>query len=227
MMRIREHKPLMWFGATALMLAVAVGMVSRFGPSAPASYYVAHLSPDSPAVDVYVGGKLSAAGLNYGQATTLQSNERNGEMLVEVRLAGTSPGSQALLSASVNLHPGTPYVIAVANRLARLQIGPYAIPVGDVPAGLARVQVLHAMPQSPRMGIRAGSNVIAPALGYLEETLPYLDVAPGSTRMLAFTDENPTTFLLDGTRDLPANAVTTVVIAGPPVQVIVFTTRVQ
>ncbi len=221
--RLRPLNPLLLFGCTVVAAAAVVGTVVAVS-TAPARFYVAHLSPDAPAVDVYVGGTLADSNLTYGQAGPLRSNGRYGEMLVEVRLAGTAPASAPVLSGYVNLHPGTTYVVAVANQLARLQIGAYAVPTDGVPAGMTRVQVLHAFAGAPRISARAGADVVVKGLGYLEEP-PCLDVAAGEYRMLAFTDLTPTTLLLDQTRTLNAGTVETVILTGTPVQALFLTTQ--
>lgn len=222
MKRIRKFSPLLVFGSLAVTaLAIVAGALPLVGAEAPAGFYVAHLSPDAPALDIYVDGAPIAAALPYGESTAFTSLNRYGIAHVEVRLTGTSPDSQPLIAADVSLNPGTPYVIAVANSLMSLQIGAYPIPLGGIPEGLSRVQVIHAAPAAPRIGVRANEGVVSPALGYLEDP-PYLDVAPGTTRVLGFTAENPTTLLLDETVELQPGAVHTVILA--PGRAVLITT---
>jgi hypothetical protein len=215
--------PLMVFGSTAVVVILAAAALN-LGTEA-ASFRIAQLSPDAPLLDVTVDGVAYEAGMSYGQFGEWHSNGKSGSMMVEARLAGTSPESTPLLRAEVILHPGTPTIIAMANRLEHLQIGAYPIPMGDLSAGFARVQVLNAMPNQPRIGVRAGSDVIASELGYLEDPV-YADVPPGEARMLGFTMDIPATLLLDENTTLQAGSVTTVILAGPPVQVILLTTTI-
>lgn len=222
MRRIREFNPVLVFGSLAVTaLAIVAGALPQVGAEAPASFYIIHLSPDAPPLDVYVDGAPVAPALTYGESTTLTSLNRFGMARVEARLAGTSPDSQPVITADVNLNPGTPYVIAVANALMNLQIGAYSIPLGGIPEGLSRVQVIHAAPGAPRIGVRANQDVISPALGYLEDP-PYLDVTSGTTRVLGFTAETPTTLLLDETVELQPGAVHTVILA--PGRAVLITT---
>ncbi len=221
MQRIRAFNPILIFGSAAAVVIIAAAAIN-LGTEA-ASFRVANLSPDAPPLDVYVENVVYETGMSYGQIGEWHTNSRSGVMIVTVRLAGTSPESAPLLRAEVNLHPGTPYVIAVANRLDHLQIGAYPIALGNLSPGFARVQVLDAMPDQPRIGVRAGSDVIANGLGYLEDPV-FADVPPGEARILGFTMDVPATLLLDETYLLQAGSVTTVMIVGPPVQTILLTT---
>ncbi len=221
---LRTFNPLMLFGAAAAVAVILAATAIADTVGAPATFRLAHLSPDAPALDIYVDGVLHDSGLQFGQVGPTRSNGRNGPMVVAARLAGTSPESLPLISAEVNLHPGTAYVVAVANVLTHLQVGAYAIATGDLSPGFARVQVLHAAPNAPRVGVRADREVIASGLGYLEDPV-YLDVPPGEARVIGFTAETPTTLLFDHTRTLEAGTVEMVIVIGPPYDGIFLTAR--
>jgi hypothetical protein len=212
------------FGAAAIVVIAAAATLTGLGPESPPAFRVAHVSPDAPPLDVYIDGALVEAGLIYGRVGPLRSAGRAGALNVALRLAGTSPDAAPLLTANVSLSPGTAYVIAIANNLEHLQIGSYALPTANLLPDRTRIHVIHATPNAPRIGVRAGPEVVANGLGYLEDP-PYLDVPSGSTRMLGFTSEIPAVLLFDVNRPLEPGTVETILLTGFPLRAIFFTTR--
>lgn len=220
----RLFHPLMWFGSATAIAIVVAASIAGTGSDAPSAFHIAHLSPDAPPVDVYVDDVVAEAGLAYGQIGALHPVPHSGPIMVVVRLAGTGPDTQPLLTAEVHLAPGANHVIAIANILEHLQIGAYVIPTGGVPADRTRIQVLHAIPNAPRIGVRAGPEVVANELGYLEDPV-FLDVPTGQTRLIGFTTDIPALLLFDQDRALQPGTVETVILTGFPAQVLILTSR--
>jgi hypothetical protein len=218
----RTLKPVTVFGGFVALAAAAVLVVGSVSPSS-AFFHMAHLSPDAPAVDLYVNGVLQDAHMEYGQVGPLRSIGRSGEMTVSVVLAGTTPASGTILTANVNLAPGATYVIAVANRLVHLQIGAYRFNNIDYPANKGRVQVLHAMPNAPRLTVRDSTGVtLAYLLGYLEEPT-YADLLPGQYILTGTLYDNPHGF--SETYTVESGTIYTLIVAGPPIITIMVESR--
>jgi hypothetical protein len=221
---LRRFNPLLVFGSAAAVTVTVVAVVAGTA-AAPARFHVAHLSPDTPAVDVYVNNTLVESGLTFGQVGPVQTNGKSGSMTVAVRLTGTSSTAVPVLTADVNLNPGTTYILAIANKLARLQIGHYPIPTAGLVGAHGRLQVLHALPEGPRLDVETGQAVLlVDGLGYLEDP-PYVDLPDGQYRLLGTTETDPAVLAFDETYTLEANTVYTLIVTGQPVQTIFVATQ--
>ena len=98
-------------GSTARVDGVAV---------APARLRVAHLSPDAPAVDVWVDGAPAAMGLSFEENTGYVSVPA-GPRRVEVFVAGTTTG--AVFETTVSVRSGRDYTAAAWGNLANIDLG--------------------------------------------------------------------------------------------------------
>lgn len=134
---------------------------------APVHIRVAHFSPDTPAVDVYVNGELSAvAGLEFPTVTDwieLPAGTYN----LAVAPAGTSIDSAAIGPADFDLPAGAWITVAAVGSLEAGTLKP-AILVEDFSdtAGMARVSVFHGIEDAPAVDVLAGGSVVVPALAF-------------------------------------------------------------
>lgn len=203
----------------------AVVLVASLSASAPAQYFIAHLSPGSPDLDVYVDGVLQEASIGYGQVGALRSAGHSGAVTVAVALAGTNPDSGTILIAEVILRPGTTYLITVSNLLEYLQIGHYPIDATGLASNAARIQVLHSVSGGPRMSIETGGGLLlSEELGYLEDPVS-VDVSPGAYRLSGSIKDYPGQPIFDVSQTLEAGTVYTLIISGPPLQTVVLPVR--
>lgn len=218
----RLFRPISFVGGFAAFAAVIVA--ASLSTATPAQYIIAHVSPNSPDMDVYVDGVLQEASIAYGEVGTLRSAGHSGNVTVSVTLAGTKPDSGTILIADVNLRPGATYLITVSNFLEYLQIGHYPIDPANLSSTAARVQVLHALPGGPRMSIKAGGDLlVANELGYLEDPT-FVDVSPGEYHLSGLVNGSPNP-AFDRTQFLEAGTVYTVIVTGPPLDTIVLPVR--
>ncbi|WP_324274036.1 DUF4397 domain-containing protein [Blastococcus brunescens] len=117
---------------------------------------VAHLSPDTPTVDVAVAplpagstGPLTDPGpdletdLAYGTVGEL-AELPPGSYAVSVRRAGAPPDTAPVLSARVDLPPGGIRTVTISGRFADLALHTLSDDLSAPPAGAARVRVLAA-----------------------------------------------------------------------------------
>jgi hypothetical protein len=216
----RILRPIALFCGSVAAVATTVVVLGTTTPSAPAYFHMAHLSPNTPAVDLYVDGVLQDTGMTFGQVGPMRTMGRSGPMSVGVVLAGTSPASGLVLSARVNLAPGTTYVVAVANWLNRLQVGTYRFNNADNPAFKGRVQVLNTIPEGPRLKVEASTGaILADWLGYLEEP-SYFDLFPGKYILTGSLADNPARAIFQETYDLQSGEVYMLIVAGPPIRAI-------
>src|SRR5687768_16473172 len=89
----------------ALFVASVPLATSASAQEAPAQLRVAHLSPDTPGVDVYVDGAQAVGNMGY-ETVTDYLPVPPGEHLLELRPSGAAPTSAAVWSGSATLESG-------------------------------------------------------------------------------------------------------------------------
>jgi hypothetical protein len=161
---------------------------------------VAHLSPDAPAVDVYVNGTKTLSNVPF-KAVSDYLSVPAGNYRFEVRPAGADASSKAVIDASATLEAGKDYTVAATNLLAN--ITPLVL-VDDntAPAsGKAKVKVVHASPDAPAVdvAVKGGPVLISGlAFGKASETLTVdaatydLEVRAAGTNTVALALNNTT-----------------------------------
>src|SRR3954463_15387339 len=83
---------------------------------------MAHLSPDSPAVDVTVeGSSVTFEGVGYGDVTDYRPLP-TGSYTVDVRGAGSDPARPPVLTTTVDVQPGTARTVAAVGMFAGLSL---------------------------------------------------------------------------------------------------------
>lgn len=94
--------------------------------SAPMGYLrLAHLSPDTPSVDVYVSGVADPSlsfvlpGVGYGAVSPYKAVPA-GSYVVSMRGAGAPADSPPVLSLTVRVDPGSAYTVAGVGKFADL-----------------------------------------------------------------------------------------------------------
>ena len=194
---MRFRKPARRLGvllAATAMLLFAGAAAADASTSAPATasgtgwIRMAHLSPDTPAMDVYLysfsgsGTRIVLRHVAYGTVSSYQSVAA-GDYSVAMRPAGAPSGSQPVLSASVAVAAGHAYTAAALGPRSdmRLQV------IGDVlsaPAGMALVRVIQASLKQPAVTVRWNGRLVASKLP-LASVTPYRSVLPGTERVTA------------------------------------------
>jgi hypothetical protein len=126
--------------------------------AAAASLRVAHLSPNAPALSVYIDGQRIFQAVDYA-TTSAYRPIAPGKHRLQVSLASDSP-EQAIVDTSIDLIRGRPYTVAALNTLEELQAHLLSDSVKSPPGGQARVRVVHSAPNAGPLDIwAAGSNV--------------------------------------------------------------------
>jgi hypothetical protein len=187
-MRRPAHCPAL-IRVVAVALATGALMLAALGASAsPAHGWVrlAHLSPNTPPVDVYLysfGNPKAMVVLRHVAYGDVSPYERvpPGEYTVAMRGAGASASSQPVLSATVDVMPGGAYTVAGMGPSSGLRL----VVLHDrltAPRGKALVRIIQASLHQPRVNVRAGSRVLARALRFGSFT-GYHAVRPGPVRV--------------------------------------------
>ena len=144
---------------------------------------LAHLSPNTPAVDVYLYsfGKAHAMivlkHVSYGTVSPYEP-VRSGEYTVAMRSAGASPRSKPVLSTSVVIAAGHAYTVAGMGPLSGLRLEVLRDRL-TTPRGQALVRVIQASLQQHQVTVTAGKHVLAAKEAFAKVS-SYQVVRPGT-----------------------------------------------
>jgi hypothetical protein len=151
---------------------------------------VAHLSPNAPAVDILINGKVAIHGLAFKQVTNYIALPA-GSYQVEVVPSGMM--SPVVAKATLNVEAGSYLTVAAIGFLPDIHLKVYTDNIRPFPvAGQAFLRVIHASPDAPAVDVRiAGGPTLIQDLSYPEAT-DYLAVNAGTYHLqvtLAGTDQ--------------------------------------
>jgi hypothetical protein len=176
--------------ALALGLAGALGLGATAASASTGTGYLrlAHLSPNTPAVDVYLysfGNPDAMVVLHhvaYGDVSGYQS-VASGEYTVAMRLAGAAASTKPVLSTTIDVSSGDAYTVAGMGPLSgiRLQV------IDDrltTPRTKALVRVIQASMHQTSVTVTAGTKVLGRGLSFTTVT-PYKVVNPGTVAVSA------------------------------------------
>ena len=152
-------------GITLGQLAVAVPFASA--STGVGWIRLAHLSPNTPAVDVYLysfrdpTAKIVLDHVSYGTVSGFEQLPA-GDYTVAMRGAGAAPGSKPVLSTAVDVLAGHAYTVAGMGPASglRLQIIPDRL---TTPRGKALVRVIQASLDQNVVTVSAGRTKLAQA----------------------------------------------------------------
>jgi hypothetical protein len=182
--RNTTKKLLMLVAASALLLGIPAA--AAFASSATAGtgwIRLAHLSPNTPAVDVYLysfddsNAMIVLHHVAYGTVSPYES-VKAGDYSVAMRAAGASATSQPVLSTSVTITAGHAYTVAGMGPESglRLQVMDDAL---TTPAGQALVRVIQASLKQQEVKVSLGSDVLSGSLKFASVSA-YQPVTPGT-----------------------------------------------
>jgi hypothetical protein len=204
-------------GAALLLAAGLLALVAGPAAAAPtedAYVRLAHLSPDTPQVDVYVDAvaapeeSLVVPGVGYGAVSPYRLLPA-GSYVVSMRPAGAPASSPPVISLTVDARPGGAYTIAGVGRSAELGLSVLEDRLAVPAPERASVRVINASLTEPVVDCgREGAEPWARDVRFGTAT-GYAEV-PLGTWNLAVTAEGRSAGTLPV--DLAANAVYTVVL---------------
>ena len=176
---------LMLLAVSAVLLGIPAA-ATAFAASATTGIgwiRLAHLSPNTPAVDVYLysagnsNAQIVLHHVAYGTVSPYESVTA-GDYSVAMRATGASPTSPPVLSTSVTIQAGHAYTVAGMGPESglRLQVLEDAL---TTPAGQALVRVIQASLKQQTVTVTFGSTVLASNLAFASVS-PYQAVLPGT-----------------------------------------------
>ncbi|RZU32842.1 uncharacterized protein DUF4397 [Blastococcus saxobsidens] len=156
---------------------------------------LAHLSPDTPSVDVYVDSVadpgdgtalLTVPGVGYGTISGYQVVP-TGVYTVSMRQAGADPSAPPVLSTTLEVGTGDARTVAGVGSFADLGLEVLEDDLTLAPSGQARVRVVSAAATAPTLDAAAGGTDLATGLAF-GEAGDYATV-PGDAGSLTVTVE--------------------------------------
>src|SRR5579863_5157989 len=158
------------------LMAVAAAPAASAAPAQAGDGWIrlAHLSPNTPAVDVYLysfGNSHAMIVLHHVTYGTVSPYERvgAGEYTVAMRLNGASPSSQPVLSTSVQIAGGGAYTVAGMGpaKGLRLQVLQDRL---TTPPGRSLVRVIQASLKYQKVTVMANHRTLANNLDFAHVT---------------------------------------------------------
>jgi uncharacterized protein DUF4397 len=170
-------------GVLLAVLAAVLSVVVVQPASAATGTYLrlAHLSPDTPTVDVLVtsftGRTTSLKGVSYGDVSSYQRIEP-GTYTVQMRMAGAPDSSPPVVSATLDAEDGSAYTAAGLGPRAQLAVSVLSDDLTPPAAGQARVRVVQGAEQAADVAVRWNGAPVADGVRFGTAT-SYYDVPAG------------------------------------------------
>jgi hypothetical protein len=171
--------------ATAAVVAVATVLLSTPAQAAGNGYVrLAHLSPDTPAVDVYLKSDSGAVkdqkfnGVAYG-AMSEYLRLPTGTYSVAMRKAGAAASTPPVLTTQVTVGNGAAYTVAGVGRYADLGLRVLKDDLRLPDAGESKIRIIQASVKAPVLDVGgANGKPIADGVQFATTT-DYREVNPG------------------------------------------------
>jgi hypothetical protein len=172
-------------GAAAAVAALTVVTLASPARAAGDGYVrLAHLSPDTPAVDVYLRSTADAVkpqtfkAVAYG-AMSAYLRLPTGRYQVAMRKAGAPASTEPVITTEVGVQDGAAYTVAGVGRFADLGLRVIEDDLKLPDAGKSKVRIIQASVKAPVLNV-AGKNGVTIADGVeFASTTDYREVNPG------------------------------------------------
>jgi hypothetical protein len=175
-------------GLVALVTAAAPAVSASASTSTSTATGVgwvrcAHLSPNTPAVDVYMYAFGTTANptilhhVSYGNVSDYMS-VKAGQYTVAMRAAGASPSSAPVLSTSFSVTAGKSYTVAGMGPASGLRLQVFDDQL-TAPAGKSLVRVIQASLKEHQVTVSYDSDTLASNLAFASST-SYQPISAGS-----------------------------------------------
>ncbi|SEO91058.1 class F sortase [Trujillonella endophytica] len=179
---------------------------------------LAHLSPDTPPVDVYVdpvsppGAGRAFPGVGYGTVSDYQQVPP-GTYAISLRRAGADAVDPPVLSTTVEIAAGQARTVAGVGPFADLGLAVLEDDLTPPTSGTARVRVVAAAASAPRVDVAlAGGRALAGGLAFADVGA-YVEVPGGVTALVVTPAGGPPVSLPVG---IAAGAVSSVLVLDAP-----------
>ncbi|MTH52062.1 DUF4397 domain-containing protein [Bacillus mangrovi] len=136
---------------------------------------VLHASPDAPAVDIYLNGRLVLSNVSFKQISDYLQIP-GGQYRVDIYPAGNQ--SSPVLSENFLLMPGIAYTVAAAGTVSNLKL----LPIVDRPfvsGGETKAKFVHLSPDAPAVDVAVkGGDILFSNIPFMKSA-KYITVPAG------------------------------------------------
>jgi Domain of unknown function (DUF4397) len=161
-------------GTLAVLALVAPPASASAQSSSDGFVRLAHLSPNTPAVDVYLysfgnsAAQLVLHHVTYGTVSPFEQVAA-GEYTVAMRAAGAAASTKPVLSTTLNVAAGDAYTVAGMGPASGLRLSVFDDPL-TTPSGDALVQVIEASLTVSSVSVTAGDTSLTKSLAFGKAT---------------------------------------------------------
>jgi len=163
---------LMLLAASALLLGIPAAATAFASSATPGVGWIrlAHLSPNTPAVDVYLysfgnsNAEIVLHHVAYGTVSPYETVQA-GDYSVAMRAAGASASSQPVLSTSVTIQAGHAYTVAGMGPESGLRLQVLSDDL-TTPSGMSLVRVIQASLKQQTVKVTCGGKTIVPKASF-------------------------------------------------------------
>ncbi len=180
----RELKRLVLLLTAAIALAALAAVTPASNAqnaeetSGSAMVRVAHLSPDTAGVDVWIDGQRKLQNVGYDTVSDYATLPA-GQHELELRPAGAEASAKPLLAAKPTLEDGSAYTVAGVGLNAQLRGQIFDDDLSAPAAGDAKVRVINAAVGIAPIDVTlTGRSVFGRSIGFAAAS-PYANVSPG------------------------------------------------
>jgi hypothetical protein len=214
-----------WAGA-----APAIAQPDSVVPTSTGWVRLAHLSPDTPSVDVYLTSfdrpdfREVFPGVGYGVVSDYQRLEP-GRYNVEMRPAGAAESTPPVISAAADVQGGLAYTVAGLGRNAQLQLKVLSDDLTLPPSSQAKVRVVNGSLNAPLVDVSVQNGPTVATGVAFADTSQY-GAVPAGPWTLSVTPKEGAATPSTGNVDLAAGSVYSVLLldqAGGTVEVVTRT----
>jgi hypothetical protein len=165
-------------GTAGLVLASATQVGAATDGSGTAQVRVAHLSPDTEGVDVYLDGAAALSNVGFRTVTDYASVPA-GTHHVELRPHAAAVDSKPVLAADLTFDAGKAYTVAGLGLRRDLHGAVFDDDRSAPPAGQARVRLIHAALDVSTVDVKTSEGRTLFSKADFGKATSYEDVAPG------------------------------------------------
>ncbi len=134
----------------ALLLSLTAAGTALAWGGAPAQVRVLHASPDAPAVNVLIDGRVMFPHVGFGQTThyvRLEPGDYN------VKVVTADRDQLVLIDTSLTVEEGQSYTVAAVGLLAAIEPLVLTDSADSPDWGQAKIRVVHASPNAPAVDV--------------------------------------------------------------------------
>ena len=173
--------------ATTPLSAIAVvddiesgSTVVALNTSSPeyAQVRIAHLSPDAPNVDVWVGGSLTLSNVPFRTFSSYLNVLANRPTEIEIFVAGTS--TNPVVSEELTFEADDAYTIAATGLVGNGTLGPIVLSDDLNTNNQSKIRFIHASPNAPQVDLTLTDGTVLFGNVEFNEALSFIDVAATS-----------------------------------------------